>query len=217
MSSVLVTGAARRFVAPDRAVLGLGISVVAPDPALALDTVAERIERLGAVLDALGVPAADRTTDAVSVGEEREWRDGSNVLIGHRATSGVTVTIRDLDLVGRLLRAAVTDAAAEVRQLQWQVDAEHPARLELLGDAARDARRRGAAYAEALGLRLGAVELISERPIVPSPPDGPAPAVFRAMKAGGDLAGADGGDLGVDSGRIELRAQVDVRFGLLMA
>lgn len=215
MSSVLVTGAARRFVAPDRAVLGLGISVVAPDPALALDGVAERVDRLGAVLDALGLPPADRTTDAVAVGEEREWRDNANVLIGHRATSGITVTVRDLDIVGRLLRAAVGDAAAEVRQLQWQVDAEHPVRLELLGDAARDARRRATAYAEALGLRLGAVELISERPIVPAPPDRPGPVALRATKE--MAADGDGDDLGVEAGRIELRAQVDVRFGLLPA
>ncbi len=210
MSSALVTGTARRFVAPDRAVLGLAVSVVAPDAALALDRVAERLTTLTDVLDATGVAAADRTTDAVAVGEEREWRDGSSVLLGHRATSGVTVTVRDLDGVGRLLRAAVGDAQADVRQLVWQVDGDHPARTELLGEAARDARRRATAYATALDLRLGPVELISERPIVAAPPEGPAPQMMRAEKAGAE-------DLAVDAGRIELAAQVDVRFGLLPA
>ena len=208
MSSVLVTGAARRFVAPDRAVLGLAVSVVAPDAALALDRVAERLGRLTDVLDGAGVAAADRTTDAVTVGEEREWRDGTSVLLGHRATSGVTVTVRDLDGVGRLLRAAVGDAQADVRQLAWQVDAAHPARTELLGEAALDARRRATAYATALDLRLGTVELISERPLVAGPPDGPP--MMRAMKAAGTAE-----DVPVDAGRIELAAEVDVRFGLL--
>lgn len=213
MSSVLVTGTARRFVAPDRAVLGLAVSVVAPDAALALDRAAERLARLTEVLDVAGVAPADRTTDAVSVGEERDWRDGTSVLLGHRATSGVTVTVRDLDGVGRLLRAAVGDAQADVRQLAWQVDASHPARTELLGEAALDARRRAAAYAAALDLRLGPVELISERPIVAAP-DGPVPRMALAMKATMD---GPGPDMNVDAGRIELSAQVDVRFGLLPA
>lgn len=212
MSRVLVTGTARRFVAPDRAVLGLAVSVVAPDAALALDRVAERLARLTEVLDAVGVAAADRTTDAVAVGEEREWRDGTSVLLGHRATSGVTVTVRDLDAVGRLLRAAVGDAQADIRQLSWQVDAAHPARTELLGEAALDARRRATAYATALDLRLGPVDLISERPIVAEPADGPAAPMARAM-----FAKAEAADVPVDAGRIELAAQVDVRFGLLPA
>lgn len=214
MSSVLVTGTARRLVAPDRAVLGLGVSVLAPEAALALDRVAERLDRVAAILDDAGVAAADRLTDAVSVGEEHEWREGGSVLLGHRARSGVTVTVRELDGLGRLLRAAVADAQADVRQLSWQIDAAHPARTEILGEAALDARRRADAYATALGLRVGTVELISERPIVPAPPDGPAPQMAPAMFAKAEGAGAD---MAVDAGRIELWSQVDVRFGLVPA
>ena len=75
------------------------------------------------------------------------------------------MTLRDPDRIAPLLREAVGTAQGQVRGITWQVDADNPAHHELLGEAARDARRRAEAYVGALGLSLGAVELISEAPI----------------------------------------------------
>jgi uncharacterized protein YggE len=83
---------------------------------------------------------------------------------------------------------------------------------ELLGLAAADARRRAQAYATALDLVLGAVELISEAPISVAPePIAPMP-MMRAMKAS-----ADASEMSVSGGQIELAAQVHVRFAVLTA
>jgi uncharacterized protein YggE len=81
---------------------------------------------------------------------------------------------------------------------------------ELLGDAARDARRRAEAYVQALDLSLGSVELISETPITATPPGGEPPHMLRAMKASGGAA-----DMAVSGGQIELVADVHVRFAVL--
>ena len=79
---------------------------------------------------------------------------------------------------------------------------------DALAEAARDARRRATAYAEALGLRLGEVELISETPIAAEPPAG---MVRMAM----DAAPMGAPPVEVSGGQIELSADVYVRFSLL--
>ena len=209
MSSVVVMGSAQQLVQPDRVVVGLGLTVVAADAATALDQVSERSVTLGDRLAELGFTSADWVTDGVTVAEEWEYRRDQNTLVGHRASTAITVTIDELDRLPRLLRLAVGDAGAQVRNLSWQVDTAHPVRHELLGRAALDARRRAEAYVSALGLRLGAVELISEAPINSGPaPMADAMPMMRAMKAGG-------AEMAVSAGQIELSAQVHVRFAIL--
>jgi uncharacterized protein YggE len=212
MSSVIVCGNARQLVQPDRAVVSLGISVVAADAAGALDQVAERSATLSAVLGRLGFAATDWVTDGVTVAEEWEWRNEANTLVGHRASTGVTVTVRQLDAIAPLLRATVDEAGGTIRQLRWEVDADHPVQHELLGRAAVDARRRASAYAGALGLELGAVELISERPIGAGGPDPAADVAMPMFAMARGKAAAP--ELSVSGGQIELTAEVHVRFAL---
>ncbi len=212
MTSVVVTGSAARLVQPDRAVVGLALSVVAPDAAAALDQVGERSVALSDRLVELGFGPDDWVTDGISVGEEWEHRRDQHVLVGHRASTGITVTVRRLDRLATLVRTAVGDAGAQVRNLVWEVDRDHPVRDELLGLAALDGRRRAEAYVTALGLRLGAVELISEAPISVGPsPMNDSPPMMRAMRASASP------EMAVSGGQIELSAQVNLRFAALPA
>ena len=210
MPSVIVRGTAAASVTPDFAELTLEVFERASDAAAALDGAAARSQQLSQALDAHGIAAGDRATAGVGVNEEYEYRDNRNVLVGHRATTAVTVTVRSTDLVGRIVRDAVGEAGAAVRNLVWKVERTNPARAELLSAAARDARLRAGAYAEALGLRLGEVELISETPIAPEP------VMMRGAMMAMDAAPmAKGGEMAVSEGLVELTADVHVRFALL--
>ena len=213
MSSIVVTGSARQSVEPDRVRVGLGLTAVAADAATALDQVSERSGTLRNGLTGLGFTAADWTTDGVAVAEEWEYRRDANVLVGYRASTAVTVTIDHTDRLAPLLRLAVGDAGAQVRDLRWQVDDAHPVRRELLGRAALDARQRAQAYTSALGLSLGAVELISESPITGGPSTGDTATVAVPMRL---MAAADSmPEMAVSGGQIELAAEVHVRFAIL--
>jgi uncharacterized protein YggE len=208
MSSVTVRGAAAASVTPDRAELSLALTHLAADAASALDEVAARSQQLEQMLVGHGFGPGDWATEGVQVAEEREWKNDSNVLVGHRATTAVTVTVRSLDLVGRIIRDGVTGAGANVRSLVWRVDADNPTRRDLLADAARDARMRATAYVDALELRLGEVEMISEIAIGPEP--APQPRMMMAASKRSDSA-----ELSVSAGLVELNAEVYVRFAIL--
>jgi uncharacterized protein YggE len=206
--SITVCGVASSSVQPDFVVLGLGLTRLAADAGSALDEVAARSRRVAALLAESGLSTVDWVTDGVQVAEEWQWKNDTNTMVGYRATSGVSATVRRADAVGGLLRDAVGDCGASVRNLSWRVDAENPARQALLGDAARDARLRASAYADALGLRLGEVEWVSEMPPA-APHEETAPAQMRMAKA------AQADDISVSGGRIDLAAAVYVRFAIL--
>jgi hypothetical protein len=210
MPSAIVTGAAQRAVAPDYAVVSLALSHVAPDPAGALARVAEQSQQLERLVAELSIDRSDWLTDGVQLAEEWQWKNDTNVLVGHRATIGATLTVRSPERVGRLLSEAVTTCSASIRNTTWHVDVANPIRRELLGEAALDARRKALAYASVLGLQVGDVELISEAPIVVSP----SPA---AEAYGLRMAKSDTPVVSVGEGVTEIAAVVHVRFGLLRA
>jgi len=209
MPSVTVRGSAVAAVSPDRAELCLTLTHLARDAATAHDEISSRSQRLEQIFGDLGLTSDDWATDAVQIAEEYQWQKESNVLVGHRATAALTVTIRSTELVSTVIRDGVTTAGASVRSLSWRVDDDNPARTALLGAAARDARVRAAAYVGALELHLGEVELVSEAPIAAEP--SPQPQLRLAMAA---KMSDSGGELSLDGGRVELSAEVYVRFAI---
>lgn len=210
MATVTVSGTSRASVRPDRAILDLGVTHVALTSSAAMDQIAEQTRRLADLLTTLGIEPHAWSTQGVTLAEEWEWKNETNTRVGYRATSGVTITIEDLKLVSPVLRAAVDEAGAQVRNLQWLVAADNLAREALLGGAARDAKRRATAYVTALDLALGAVEEISEIPIGSSPT--PRPAGAEMMLRSAKMADSNAG-MAVNPGEIELTASVFVRFG----
>ena len=90
------------------------------------------------------------------------------------------------------------------------VDRDNPMHTTLMTAAARDAKARAFAYAEALGLRLGDVELISETPISAGPPPGPQYAMAMA-----ESMSSAPPEVAVSGGLIELTSRVHVRFSLI--
>jgi len=174
--------------------------------------VADRSQRLEELLGQLKIAKQDWVTEGVNVAEEWEYKRDTNTMVGYRATSGVVVTVRQLDRVGRLLRDAVDQCSANARELRWQVDRDNPAKRELLGEAAADALDRATAYATALGMQVGAVELISDDPIVESSSDS---GLYGGGQMRAMMAKADSAPVSVSGGLIELVAEVHVRFGLL--
>ncbi len=86
----------------------------------------------------------------------------------------------------------------------WHVAAENPGHLEACAEAARDARRRAGAYAEALGLRLGAVRSIKDS--IATTWEQP-----RGMLAAAGRSTAEG--VGIDA-NLELSATVTITYDI---
>ena len=98
--------------------------------------------------------------------------------------------------------------SAQVEGPWWQATPENPARLEACRRAASVARAKAEAYADALGVRLGALSEVSE------PDLRSIPRMATARYASFEPLMADSQEIPIESGALEIRAIVDVTFAL---
>ena len=202
MATVTVRGSATVSGVPDDALVWLTLAATRARPEEAYDEVARRSEELDAVLGEVGVPREARTTSGVTLHEQYEHgADGRRHHRGYRASSRLTARVADQAVLGRLLREAVSRADAHVDGPAWRVAPDNPLRSDARREAALDARRRAEAYADALGVRLGAIVAVAEPGT--SPPPAPDGVLFSARH-----------EIPVESGELDVSAAVDVTFAL---
>ncbi|MBK9180133.1 MAG: SIMPL domain-containing protein [Acidimicrobiales bacterium] len=209
-STVIVRGEATARARPDRVHLAVVVRALEADPDAALEEASRRLAAVQEVLDGEGVAPADRVTESVSLAEEREWVKDRLVHRGWAASARTAVALPDATGIGRILRRAVQVSGAEVQGPWWWVAPDNPARLEACGAAAAEARRKAQAYAEALGVRLGAVVAVAEPGLGnrPTPQADTGPAVRMMAKAAAPAEPV------VEAGDLTVAAAVEVTFRL---
>ena len=192
---------------PDEGVWTVEVTALKDSPDAALADIGTRSRALDDLLGALPVAKERRSTAGVTVREEFDWVEGKQVHRGFRAAKVVTVRLADATLAGRLIQESIARAAANVQGPMWWIAPDNPARAEACRGAAIEAKRKAEAYAQALGLRLGAVTEIRE----PSTRGGP----MRAMRMPVAMSVAEAQPLDVDPGELSVSAEVEVTFHLV--
>lgn len=189
---------------PDEGIWTIELTALADGPDAALAEVASRGQAAAALLDEMGIDMAMRSTSGVSVREEFDHVDGTQVRRGFRAHATTTVRLEDPTIAGRLIQGAAERAQAQVRGPSWWIAPDNPARVEACRRAAVEAKRKAEAYADALDLRLGPVVEIRE----PSTGPSPMPRARGLTLAAAEVA------IDVDPGELNVEAQVEVTFAL---
>ncbi len=163
---ITVVGAGEVSAAPDMAIVTVGVREQAPTAAEALTRNSEAMNRVFDTLAALGIEQRDIQTVSLSVHpvyrQVRVEDRIENREDGFQAANLAQVRLRDLAMVGPGLDALVEAGANELYGVAFDI-AEKQALLDQARAAAvADARRKAALYAEAAGVRLGAVIAITE-------------------------------------------------------
>jgi uncharacterized protein len=141
------SAAVERF--PDVAEVKLGVSGDAPDDQGALARNSENLLHLLAVIRNVGVLAKDIEQQRTSVGPLYQVRieGGQQQLgerVGFRATTYVTLTLRDMPRAGSVIQAAIRAGANIISQIEFQLTSERRA------EARAEARASAIAFAERL-------------------------------------------------------------------
>lgn len=162
---ITVTGEGRVDAAPDLATISLGVTTEAKSAAGAL---AANSTAMAAVLERLraaGIAERDLQTSGLSVNPVWTGYDQSGrkpEIAGFQAANVLSVRVRALDSLGAVLDAAVKDGANTLNGLSFGMAEPQPLLDEARKRAVADARRKAELMAAAAGVRLGAVESISE-------------------------------------------------------
>jgi uncharacterized protein YggE len=196
---VTVTGEASVSVAPDTAVIRIGVTTLGKNAREASETNAKQMTAVLAAIEESGIPDRDVQTSLLSVQPKYDPNKGGTArLTGFQVTNRVTVKIRDVDALPAILDRAIGAGANEMSGIEFVVSEQSKMLDQARSEAIADARRKAELYARAAGAKIGAVVSISEEGGSPTPRP-----VRQAMRASA---------VPVAPGEQELRAMVTVSY-----
>jgi len=197
---VTVTGEATVAVAPDTAMIRIGVTSQEKTAREAGEANAKQMTAVLAAIKDAGIAERDIQTSRLSLQPQYDPnKSGTARLTGFQATNQVTVRIRDIDKLPAVLDRAIAAGANEMSGIEFVVSEQSKLLDQARDDAIADARRKAELYAKAAGAKLGRVVSITEEG------SSPPPRPIQAMRAGA---------VPVAPGEQTLRAVVTVSYEL---
>jgi uncharacterized protein len=179
---ISVTGEATVSVAPDLAQIDAGVTT---DAKTAREASEANNAAMGKVLLALkGAGIAEQDTQTSRLTLEPQYppnRTAPSAIVGYRASNRVTVRVRDIAKLARVIDTLVGAGANDIGGIDFQVSNASKLLDEAREQAVADARRKAEIYARAAGVSLGAPLSISEE-------GAPGPMLYRTKAASAGLA-----------------------------
>ncbi len=213
--SMQITGHGEIMASPDTAYVTSGVTSQGTTAREALDANTADMTALLETLKAAGIASADIQTSGFSVNPNYVYSDSRDAngyqlppkIVGYTVTNGVTIHVRDLASLGAVLDKSVTVGANTISGITFAV--EDPADLynEARKAAFADAKSKADLYAEAAGVELGALALVSEQTGYNPPPQ---PYMFKAEAATSDRSAP----VPVEAGQLTFTIDVNVNWDL---
>jgi uncharacterized protein len=123
-------------------------------------------------------------------------------ITGYEASNQVTVTIRKLPDLGMVLDRAVSKGSNQIHGIAFSVAEPEPLQDQARRLAVADATRKAKLYAEAAGVTLGNITMISEQIAMP-----PVPVYAKAQRM--DAAAAS---VPVEAGEQLIQVQLNISW-----
>lgn len=203
---ITVTGEGSVLITPDMARINLGVVQEADTAADAMSAMSDGMADILAQLQAAGVEATHIQTGNLRLDQRYEdFNNGPRKAIGYAAYADVQVQVFELDNLGAILDAAVRDGANQMNGLQFDVVDRAPHLIEARKTAVADAFAKAQVYAEAAGVSLGQINIISES----GGNNGPMPMMAEASFDAGSRS------VPISAGEMSIGANVTIQWTLI--
>ena len=160
--TVSINGTGKIPVPPDMATISVGVQT---KHAEAEEAMAENNVAIQAVMDTLsefGIEPEDIKTSNFSVYPRNEYdNDGKITSTTFVVSNNVSVKVRDLDILGKVLAAVVESGANTVSGVNFNISDREAAYADAMALAVENARSRAEILVEAAGGKLGEVQSIN--------------------------------------------------------
>lgn len=204
-TTIGVSGTGRVNVTPDTAIASIGVEITAPTLA---EATKQGNEKMTAVLNAIkaqGVDAKDIQTTSYNVFPiTNNPKEGeSPTVTAYRVSNIVTVKIRKIADVGKVLDAALEAGANSINSVFFTVNDPTKAQDDARTLAVKDAMAKAQTLATAAGVKVGKLVAISEL----------SGGVIPLFRDGFQSAPAQAGGAGpVETGSTEISVTVEMHF-----
>jgi uncharacterized protein len=212
-----VTGEGRLHVKPDKADIQFTVYAehkILKDAKAAADA---KLDASVAMLQNLGIAKGDVKTNYSSVMPRYNYVQsnvlGTNtnkqVFEAYEVNHTLTVTIKQMDLVGIVLQKLADIGIDRIGNVQYGLLDERPIKEKALSEAIANARRKADIAAAAMSVAVGGVISFTESGAQYTPmPMMAAPMMMKAMDAGGGVASAP------PSGEIDVSQSVSISYAI---
>lgn len=167
-STIVVTGEGRAEIAPDMALIDIGVVKDAKTAREALDANNAAMAEMLAALKEAGIAERDIQTSGFSINPQYQYPQSSTgenpppILVGFQVANTVTLRVRELARLGEVLDKAVTLGANQGNGIRFTNDKPDAAISEARRKAVENAMAKAKELTEAAGVGLGRVLEISE-------------------------------------------------------
>ncbi len=199
---IVVSGEGVASAAPDMATVRIGVSREARLAGEAMRMTSDAMTGVLSLLEKEGIAARDVQTKNVILNPRyQRTNDGRPPrVIGYIAANDLMVRVRDLDALGGVLDAVISEGANSMNGIFFAVADPGPLETEARRAAVSDARAKAEVLAEAAGVAVGPVVSIHEGGAVLAP--GPVMRSMAMEESAVPIAG----------GEIDVRSQVTIVF-----
>ena len=205
-SAITVMGQGSVEAVPDLATIQIGVSTEDGSPQAALAKNNASTAKIISELEASGIEKKDIRTSRFSIYPQfRNDKDGTRQSPVFHVSNSVTVTVRNLDRAGEILTKAVSSGSNQIGGANFTVSNPEKYLDEARKKAVQAAQSKAQIYAEAAGVKLGAVLAMS---------DESAPPVIAQVRSVAAFA-KSASPVPVETGEQTLQAQVTMTFELL--
>jgi uncharacterized protein len=170
LRTISVVGSGRAFLTPEIATISIGVRTENSDAAQAVEESNTQVQTLTDTLIGMGVEERDIQTSSFNIYPNQQYDEtGRPISTTYVVENTVTVTVRDLNMLGELLGAAVEAGANQIYGITFDAEDRSEATSAARSAAVEDGRAKAEELATAAGVSLGELQTISEGSSVPMP------------------------------------------------
>jgi len=141
----------------------------------------ENTAKMNAVIKFLkdqGIKDEDVKTSNYNLSPKYDYNKGKSTLVGYIISQTLTVTVRDLTKVGKVLDGSVSSGANQINSISMFVDKPEEMKNKAREDAVKQAKEKASATSKIAGFRLGRVVSFYENSV------GEPPMYYETMMDG---------------------------------
>lgn len=161
-TKIAVNGTGEVRVSADTAIISLGVNARDKDVLKAQQRANETIASIRKALVAQGVKEENINTDFINIYPIYDYSSDQEQLAAYNASSTLAIKVTDMESVGALIDVCFAAGANTLNGISFSASDTSEAETEAMKKAVTDAKRKAEIYAEASGLKIIGIEVISE-------------------------------------------------------
>lgn len=161
-TKITVNGTGEVRVSADTAVISLGVNARDRDVLKAQQKVNEAIAAIRKALTEQGIKEENINTEFINIYAVYDYQNDQEQLAAYNAGSTLAVRVTDMEIVGSLIDVCFAAGANTLNGISFSASDTEEAETEAMKKAVEDAKKKAETYAEAAGLKISGIEVISE-------------------------------------------------------